>query len=186
MHLVDRNGNTISLHYPAYTATGIDGCAPRPLGLTDSAGRKLRFTWSEDLGPSGPLLQEIHLESRVIDGVEQVGGLLARYAYGTDGNVPDDAHANLQSATDAMGGVAVMAAIAAKHMDEPVVQRMQRFARLGTIDLRVDFLRQGIGEVFSVQARVLRLGSRVASTRMEFLGEDGTLLTAGAAAYIVS
>ncbi|WP_454708808.1 RHS repeat-associated core domain-containing protein [Delftia acidovorans] len=106
VHLMDRNGNTISLHYPAYTATGIDGRAPRPLGLTDSAGRKLRFTWSEDLGPSGPLLQEIHLESRVINGVEQVGGLLARYAYGTDGNVPDDAHANLQSATDAMGGVA--------------------------------------------------------------------------------
>lgn len=92
----------------------------------------------------------------------------------------------ISAALDAMGGVAVMAAIAAKHMDEPVVQRMQRFARLGTIDLRVDFLRQGIGEVFSVQARVLRLGSRVASTRMEFLGEDGTLLTAGAAAYIVS
>lgn len=92
----------------------------------------------------------------------------------------------ISAALDAMGGVAVMAAIAAKHMDEPVPQRMQRFARLGTIDLRVDFLRQGIGEVFSIQARVLRLGSRVASTRMEFMAEDGTLLTAGAAAYIVS
>jgi hypothetical protein len=33
---------------------------------------------------------------------------------------------------------------------------------------------------------VLRLGSRVASTRMEFLAVDGTLLSAGAAAYIVS
>ena len=81
---------------------------------------------------------------------------------------------------------AVMAAIAAKHMDEPVPQRMQRFARLGTIDLRVDFLRQGIGEVFGVRAEVLRLGSRVASTRMEFVAADGTLLSTGAAAYIVS
>lgn len=92
----------------------------------------------------------------------------------------------ISAALDAMGGVAVMAAIAAKHMDEPVPQRMQRFGRLGTIDLRVDFLRQGIGEVFGVQAQVLRLGSRVASTRMEFLAEDGTLLSTGAAAYIVS
>jgi hypothetical protein len=33
---------------------------------------------------------------------------------------------------------------------------------------------------------VLRLGSRVASTRMEFLGPDGTLMSSGAAAYIVS
>lgn len=92
----------------------------------------------------------------------------------------------ISAALDAMGGVAVMAAMAAKHMDEPVLQRMQRFARLGTIDLRVDFLRQGIGEAFHIKAQVLRLGSRVASTRMEFLGEDGTLLSTGAAAYIVS
>lgn len=32
----------------------------------------------------------------------------------------------------------------------------------------------------------LRLGSRVATTRMEFLGADGKLLSSGAAAYIVS
>jgi uncharacterized protein (TIGR00369 family) len=92
----------------------------------------------------------------------------------------------ISAALDAIGGVAVMAALAAKHMDEPVPQRMQRFSRLGTIDLRVDFLRQGIGKVFAIRAQVLRLGSRVASTRMEFLAEDGTLLSTGAAAYIVS
>ena len=92
----------------------------------------------------------------------------------------------ISAALDAMAGVAVMAAIAAKHMDEPVMQRMQRFGKLGTIDLRVDFLRQGIGHVFGVNAEVLRLGSRVASTRMEFVAEDGTLLATGAAAYIVS
>jgi acyl-coenzyme A thioesterase PaaI-like protein len=33
---------------------------------------------------------------------------------------------------------------------------------------------------------VLRLGSRVASTRMEFRGADGALIATGAAAYIVS
>jgi acyl-coenzyme A thioesterase PaaI-like protein len=37
-----------------------------------------------------------------------------------------------------------------------------------------------------VRAEVMRLGSRVASTRMEFLGADGKLLSTGAAAYIVS
>ena len=33
---------------------------------------------------------------------------------------------------------------------------------------------------------VIRIGSRVASTRMEFRGADGTLLSTGTAAYIVS
>jgi uncharacterized protein (TIGR00369 family) len=96
-------------------------------------------------------------------------------------------HGGVISATlDAMGGLAVMAAIGARHMDEPVMQRLQRFMKLGTIDLRIDYLRPATGESFGMQAEVLRLGSRVASTRMEFLGADGKLLATGAAAYIIS
>jgi len=71
-------------------------------------------------------------------------------------------------------------------MDEAPLQRLQRFAKLGTIDLRIDYLRPAIGAHFELRAQVLRLGSRVATTRMEFLGADGQLLSAGAAAYIVS
>ena len=92
----------------------------------------------------------------------------------------------ISACLDAMGGLAVMAAIGSRHLDEPVEQRVQRFARLGTIDLRVDYLRPGIGESFVLKAEVLRLGSRVASTRMDFLHTDGTLLSSAAAAYIVS
>jgi uncharacterized protein (TIGR00369 family) len=87
---------------------------------------------------------------------------------------------------DAMGGLAVMSAIGARHMDEQPAQRLQRFGKLGTIDLRIDYLRPAIGESFELRAEVLRLGSRVASTRMEFLGADGKLLSSGAGAYIVS
>ncbi|MBP8287361.1 MAG: thioesterase family protein [Rhodoferax sp.] len=92
----------------------------------------------------------------------------------------------ISAGLDAMGGLAVMAAIGARHMDEPPAQRLQRFSKLGTIDLRVDYLRPGIGERFDLRAEVMRLGSRVASTRMEFLGADGKLLSTGAGAYIVS
>jgi uncharacterized protein (TIGR00369 family) len=87
---------------------------------------------------------------------------------------------------DAMGGLAVMAAIGARHMDELPAQRLQRFGKLGTIDLRIDYLRPAIGESFELRAEVLRLGSCVASTRMEFLGADGKLLSSGAGAYIIS
>ena len=96
-------------------------------------------------------------------------------------------HGGVISATlDAMGGLACMAAIGARHMDEPAPQRLQRFSKLGTIDLRIDYLRPGIGDYFDLHAEVLRLGSRVASTRMEFRGPDGKLLSTGAGAYIVS
>ncbi|MCE3272811.1 MAG: hypothetical protein K0S57_3208 [Ramlibacter sp.] len=92
----------------------------------------------------------------------------------------------ISAGIDAMGGLAVMAAIGARHMDEPPAQRLQRFAKLGTIDLRIDYLRPGIGEHFELQAEVLRLGSRVASARMEFRGPGGKLLATGAGAYIIS
>ena len=92
----------------------------------------------------------------------------------------------ISAGLDAMGGLAVMAAIGARHMDESPQQRLQRFGKLGTIDLRVDYLRPGVGDYFELRAEVLRLGSRVASTRMEFLGADGKLFSTAAAAYIVS
>ena len=96
-------------------------------------------------------------------------------------------HGGVISATlDAMGGLAVMAAIGARHLDESAAQRLQRFGKLGTIDLRIDYLRPAIGERFVLRAQVLRLGSRVASTRMEFSSVDAKLLAGGSAAYIVS
>lgn len=92
----------------------------------------------------------------------------------------------ISASLDAMGGLALMAAIGARHMDEPIAQRLLRFGKMGTIDLRVDYLRPGIGETFQLAATVLRLGSRVGSTRMDFLGVDGKLLATAQGAYIIS
>ncbi len=92
----------------------------------------------------------------------------------------------ISAGLEAMGGLAVMAAIGARHMNEAPAQRIARFGKLGTIDLRIDYLRPCIVDHFDLRAEVLRLGSRVATTRMEFLGADGRLLSTGAAAYIVS
>jgi uncharacterized protein (TIGR00369 family) len=106
--------------------------------------------------------------------------LVGHYAY-------NRVHGGVISAgLDAMGGLATMAAIGARHMDETPAQRLHRFGKLGTIDLRIDYLRPGVGEHFELSAEVLRLGSRVASARMEFRGPDGKLLATGAGAYIIS
>ncbi|ROR32189.1 thioesterase family protein [Inmirania thermothiophila] len=96
-------------------------------------------------------------------------------------------HGGVISATlDVAGGlVAFLGAL--RHMeglsDE---ERLARFARLGTIDLRVDYLRPGLGEVFSVRGHILRAGRRVAVTRMELGNEAGTLIAVGTGTYIVS
>lgn len=92
----------------------------------------------------------------------------------------------ISACLDSVGGLAVMAALGERYKAESVGQRLERFSKLGTIDLRVDYLRPGVGSYFELRAEVIRLGSRVANTRMEFVGADGKLLSTGTAAYIVS
>jgi uncharacterized protein (TIGR00369 family) len=92
----------------------------------------------------------------------------------------------ISAVLDAIGSMAVMAALGAKHMDESVSKRLERFARHSTIDLRIDFLRPGIGEKFTIHAEAMRVGARVGTARMEFRGEDGKLLSTGTGAYLTS
>ena len=127
----------------------------------------------------GLKITAVELE-RVVARIDMRHELVGHFAY-------NRVHGGVISAgLDAMGGLACMAAIGARHMDEPPEQRLHRFAKLGTIDLRIDYLRPGIGTHFELSAEVLRLGSRVASTRMAFHGPDGKLLSCGSGAYIVS
>lgn len=106
--------------------------------------------------------------------------LVGHYLYGR-------LHGGVISATlDATGGNAVLLGIAEKHADETADQVMHRFARIGTIDLRVDYLRPGLGTHFVASAQVMRLGGRVASVQMRLENEAGLLIATGAAAYIVS
>jgi len=92
----------------------------------------------------------------------------------------------ISAVLDVMGSLAVMAALGAKHMDESPAKRIERFARHSTIDMRVDFLRPGIGDRFLVHTEAVRVGARVSNARMEFRSADGKLLSTGTAAYLTS
>ena len=92
----------------------------------------------------------------------------------------------ISAALDTTGGIAATAALCARYRGESFEQHAARFAKLGTIDLRIDYLRPGISTHFEIRAEVIRLGSRIANTRMEFLGSDGKLLATGNGVYIVS
>lgn len=92
----------------------------------------------------------------------------------------------ISAVLDAMGGLALMVGIAERHPHDDTNQVMHRFARMGTIDLRVDFLRQGIGTAFVATAEVTRLGGRIGSTQMRLVNQEGTLIATAAAAYVVA
>jgi uncharacterized protein (TIGR00369 family) len=92
----------------------------------------------------------------------------------------------ISAVLDAMGGFALMVAIGERHADENTLQVMHRFTRMGTIDLRVDFLRPGVGAHFVASADVTRLGGRIGSTQMRLVSDQGTLIATGAAAYVIN
>ena len=92
----------------------------------------------------------------------------------------------ISSTLDAIGGCALMLDIGERHAHERAEQVMHRFLKIGTIDLRVDFLRQGLGRHFVASAEIMRLGGRVGSTQMQLVNDEGTLIATAAASYIVS
>ncbi|MFN9451524.1 MAG: thioesterase family protein [Rubrivivax sp.] len=106
--------------------------------------------------------------------------LVGHYAYGR-------LHGGVISATlDAMGGLALMVGIWERHASDTAFQVMHRFMKMGTIDLRIDYLRPGLGQHFIATAEVTRLGGRLGSTQMRLVNDEGTLIATGAAAYVVS
>jgi uncharacterized protein (TIGR00369 family) len=90
------------------------------------------------------------------------------------------------SVLDAMGGLALMVAIGEHHAAEAAPQVLHRFAKMGTIDLRVDYLRPGTGAWFEATAEVTRLGGRIGSTHMRLTNDAGALIATGSAAYVIS
>lgn len=92
----------------------------------------------------------------------------------------------ISSVLDAAGGLAVIWAIAQLYADETVDQIMERFKALATIDIRVDYLRPGVGQKFCAEANIVRLGRRIAATHAVLRSDSGKDIASASGAYIVS
>ncbi|MGQ0510952.1 MAG: thioesterase family protein [Betaproteobacteria bacterium] len=90
-------------------------------------------------------------------------------------------HGGVISATlDVAGGFVIMLGLAHDMDSVPT-----SFPKMGTIDLRVDYLRPGRGKYFIATARIVRKGSRIAVTHMELHNDEGQLIATGGAAYVI-
>ncbi len=86
---------------------------------------------------------------------------------------------------DAAGGMIAMATVVSELEDFSDEHVQQRLAKLGTIDIRIDYLRPGRGNTFTATARVIRKGRKVAVTRMELRNDTGEEIALGTATYMV-
>lgn len=89
------------------------------------------------------------------------------------------------SALDLAGGTVAAANIIEQLSDVTPETVMQSLSKIGTIDLRTDFLRPGRGEQFIVTAHIIRSGSKVAVARMEMHNELGEHIAFGTGTYMV-
>ena len=91
----------------------------------------------------------------------------------------------ISSLIDVTGGLVAFMGAQEKMEDKSLKAKIAKFGRVTTIDLRVDFLRPGIGSVFTATAFPLRLGNKVAVSRIELTNEKDELIAVGTGSYTV-
>ena len=95
-------------------------------------------------------------------------------------------HGGVISATlDVTAGLMAFVGVAKRIRSGSLEEKMERFSRLGTIDMRVDYLRPGAGAYFVATARVIRSGNRIAVIRAELHNDSEELVAAATCTYIV-
>jgi uncharacterized protein (TIGR00369 family) len=89
----------------------------------------------------------------------------------------------ISSILDITGGFTVYLNVLKDIRGKPFEKQIERLIKIGTIDLRVDYLRPGRGESFSSKGYILRMGKRVTVTRMEMHNNEGLLIAVGTGTY---
>jgi uncharacterized protein (TIGR00369 family) len=87
---------------------------------------------------------------------------------------------------DFMGGLVAFLSVLKTMQGQSVQAMAERFAKIGTIDMRIDYLRPGLGDYFIATGYVLRTGNKVAVTRMELHNNEKQLIAVGTGAYTVA
>ncbi|QQX79979.1 thioesterase family protein [Shewanella sp. KX20019] len=86
---------------------------------------------------------------------------------------------------DVVGGLTAFSGLVASRDDWSIEELEKRIKTLGTIDLRIDYLRPGRGEIFTGTGTVIRAGNRVSVSRMELHNEQGDHIAFGTGTYMV-
>jgi len=91
----------------------------------------------------------------------------------------------ISAALDTAGGFMAGIGLMKKPDDLQDEQILKRLLKMGTIDLRVDYLRPGKGKYFLATGSIMRMGKKVAVTRMKLHNDEGLLIAVGTGTYLV-
>ncbi len=86
---------------------------------------------------------------------------------------------------DTAGGVMAFLASLDRSTGQDHAIRLKSLERISTIDMRVDYLRPGIGERFSATSFILRAGQTVAVIRSELHNQESVLIAVATCSYML-
>jgi len=127
------------------------------------------------LGIRVDTLTETEVEVRIDMRQELIGNFVRNILHG----------GVISSILDLTGGL-IASVDLIKHLHGSSLEDIgKRLTRIGTIDLRIDYLRAGQGEYFTATGTVLRRGNKVAVVRTELTNNEQLLIAAGTGTYLV-
>jgi uncharacterized protein (TIGR00369 family) len=91
----------------------------------------------------------------------------------------------ISTVLDAVGGLTASVGLLQQLVEQEAQEALRRFGKMGTIDLRVDYLRPGFGKYFIARGAILRAGNKVSVTRMELHNDEDVLIAVGTGTYLV-
>ena len=91
----------------------------------------------------------------------------------------------ISAVLDLTGGLIASVELLTQLGNVPTEEIAKRLARIGTIDMRIDYLRAGKGDHFLATGSILRQGGRVAVVRTDLHNDQNLLIAAGTATYQV-
>ncbi|SHE51621.1 uncharacterized domain 1-containing protein [Microbulbifer donghaiensis] len=90
----------------------------------------------------------------------------------------------IATALDTIGGLTAMVAAYQRMGDIDWKEKTERLSKLGTVDMRVDYLKPGRGEHFICHGSILRAGNKLVVSRMELRNDSDELIATGTATYL--
>ena len=87
---------------------------------------------------------------------------------------------------DSVGGLVAVGNFISTEKNLTADYLKTRIGRMGTIDMRVDYLLPGRGTIFTATGRVIRAGKRVTVCRMEMHNDKNDCIALGTGSYLWS
>lgn len=84
---------------------------------------------------------------------------------------------------DTVGGHAVWLKLFSTLKGKSLEKQIRKVSKVGSINLRIDYLKPGKGKKFVATGSILRMGKKVAVTRMELRNDEQSLIAVGTGTY---